>query len=158
MEFVVRGQGGAKRFVVRSLETAFLAGLLGALLLSLFGCVDSLERINALVNVANKAFHPKNYTRNLVEEARTGAFNNVVERKDLFQLLRRQIQQNKNTLITGLTGVGKTQLVNQLAREIAQGRAGPLDGMKDFRLQLGRAQGSVSGTGHGDTGDLAFDP
>lgn len=121
-------------------------GFLGALLLSLFGCVEGLDKINAFANVANKVYHPKNYTRDLVEQARTGEFDHVVARNDLFRLLRRQIQRNKNTLITGLTGVGKTQLVNQLAREIADQQAGPLGGMKVISFNLAALMNMGRGT------------
>jgi len=86
------------------------------------------------------------YGRDLTEEAATGAFDDLCPRpRELGKLIQILLRKERpNPVLTGPAGVGKTALVELLAREIVRGRAPQkLAGTRVLALNMGKL---VAGT------------
>lgn len=106
----------------------------------------SQKPLTALNTKASRTSDLLKWGRDLTKVAATGAFNDLYESptqmESLLQILQRK--EKANPVLTGHAGVGKTALVELLARELANGKAPKrLDGTRLFDLSMGKL---VSGT------------
>lgn len=97
-------------------------------------------------NGAAKKISIADYTTNLTKEAREGKLDPLigrsVELNDLMQILSRK--KKKNGVLVGDAGVGKTEIVNGLAIQIANGNVP--DAMKDVTILSLNVSSLTAGT------------
>lgn len=104
------------------------------------------DRLTRILTSAAKAGPLLEFGRDLTEEAATGAFDDLCDRpaqmKALFTILLRK--EKRNPVLTGHAGVGKTALVELLARKLVNREVPPrLIGTRVFEISMGKL---VAGT------------